>query len=252
MSTALITGATSGIGLEFAHILAENGHNVVLVSRSKSKLQDAQKQLTNKYSVAVYIYAQDLSKPDSARKTYEATKKHNIDILINNAGAGFKGDFFADTLADNQRIAHLNMQSLVELTHYFGKDFIANKSGRILNIASIAAFFPGPKQPVYYASKAFVRSFSRALSQLTAGSGVSVTVLNPGVTKTNFFNAAAAKGSGLHGAAARDVALLGYRAMMAGKTEVTFGARNQFITSVLARVVPYSLQAKIIDRASDV
>ncbi|MEI6481684.1 MAG: SDR family NAD(P)-dependent oxidoreductase [Candidatus Saccharibacteria bacterium] len=251
MQKAIITGASSGIGKELAFIMAEAGHDLVLVSRDKSELNTVKSAITKKYNVAVSINISDLSVPGSAKKLYEATKKEQVEILVNNAGVGLKGDFFHDDVTRTTQLAHLNMVSLMELSQLFGADFVANNSGKILNVGSIVAFFPGPKQPVYYASKSFVRSLSRALAYNLKGTGVSVTALHPGVTKTNFFKAANAKGFN-EGASPKSVAELGYRAMMAGKIEVTYGFYNKFLSNVFVRIVPYRLQTYIVDRASEV
>ena len=251
MQKALITGATSGIGYELAKIMAAKGHDLVLVSRNMDKLRTVQKEIETAYSVSVSVEASDLSVPGTAEKIYAKFKDHNIEILVNNAGAGLKGNFFDDELKDNQTIAYLNMNSLMEMTYYFGKDMVAVNSGKVLNVASIVAFLPGPKQPGYYASKAFVRSFSRALAYNMRNSNVSVTALHPGVTKTNFFNAAHAKNFN-GGASAQSVAQLGYDAMMAGKIEVTHGLRNKILTNVFTRLTPYRLQPLVVDKVSDV
>ena len=199
----------------------------------------------------VSIYAVDLSKAGSAKKIYESTKNEGIGILVNCAGVGLKGNFFNDDQERTSQMAHLNMVSLMELTQLFGSDFILKKSGKILNIASITAFFPGPKQPVYYATKSFVRSLSRALSYNLRGTGVTLTTLHPGVTKTNFFASSNAKDF-KGGASARSVAELGYRAMMKGRIEVTHGIWNKFLTNVFVRLVPYRFHAPVVDRASEV
>lgn len=251
MDIALITGGTSGIGYELAKIMARNGHSLVLVSRDVVQLKIVQKELSSKYNANVRILASDLSKAGSARKVYDSLKHQNISILVNNAGVGLKGDFFHDDIVKNQAMAQLNMNSLMDLTYYFGKDFVKNNHGKILNTASIVAFFPGPKQPVYYATKAFVRSFSRALAYNLRDSGVSVTALHPGVTKTNFFKTADAEFF-TGGADPAAVARLGYKAMMKGKTEVTYGLWNKFLTNAFVRITPYRLQPIIVDKSSDV
>jgi short-subunit dehydrogenase len=251
MQKALITGGTSGIGYELAKIMASQGHDLVLVSRDMTKLVAVKQELEKEHSVDVAVYEADLSVAGAAIKLYPKLKDLNIGILVNNAGAGLKGDFFSDKLEDNQSIARLNMNSLMDMTYYFGNDMIKQKTGRILNIASIVAFFPGPKQPVYYATKAFVRSFSRALAYNLRGSGVTVTALHPGVTKTNFF-ASAKAGSFTQGASPHSVAQLGYKAMMAGKIEATHGFGNKLLTNVFARFTPYRLQSVIVDRVSEV
>jgi uncharacterized protein len=175
----------------------------------------------------------------------------NIQILVNNAGVGLKGDFFNDDIARTTQMNQLNMISLTELSQLFGKDFVKNNSGRILNIGSITAFFPGPKQPVYYATKAYVRSLTRALAYNLRETNVTVTALHPGVTKTGFFNASNASDF-KSGASAQSVATLGYKAMMSGKIEVTHGFSNKLLTNIFARFVPYRLQAAIVNKASEV
>ncbi len=251
MQKALITGGSSGIGFELAKIMAINGHDIVLVARDKIQLEKAKNEINSISSVGVAIAVTDLSKPGSAHELYRKFKNDGIEILVNNAGVGLKGDFFDSELERNQDMAYLNMNSLMDLTYFFGNDFIKKKRGKILNTASIVAFFPGPKQPVYYATKAFVRSFSRALAYNLKGSGVTVTALHPGVTKTNFFKSANASGF-KGGASAQSVAMLGYRAMMSGKIEVTHGIRNKFLTNFFVRITPYRIQPKIVDQASEV
>ncbi|MDQ5885844.1 MAG: uncharacterized protein QG628_241 [Patescibacteria group bacterium] len=251
MQKALITGASGGIGRELAILMAVAGHDLVLVARSKDELQKVQSLLEKKSDSKVSIYPIDLSKTGAAKKLYDHYKNSGIEILINNAGVGLKGDFFNDDPAKTVAIAQLNMISLMELSQLFGRDFIKNDKGKILNIASIAAFLPGPKQPVYYATKSFVRELSRALSYNVRNTNVTVTVLHPGVTKTNFFvssNAASVKG----GASPISVARTGYRAMMNGKTEVTHGLANKFLTNILIRLVPSRYQAMLVDRGSEV
>lgn len=251
MQKILITGGSGGIGLALARVAAVHGHDLVLASRNMEQLKKAQSLLQKEYKVKVDIKQADLSKPDAAKKLYDELKKDNIEILINNAGVGLVGDFFKESVTDNTNMVQLNIQSLMELTHYFGNDFIKRKQGKILNIASVAAFVPGPKQPVYYATKAFVRSFSRALAYTMAPHGVSVTVLNPGATKTNFFVQARA-GSMNRGATADAVSEAGYKAMMSGKAEITYGFSNKVLTNVLVKIVPYRLQAMFVDKASEV
>ncbi len=250
MQKALITGGSSGIGLELAKIMAAKGHDLVLVARNLDQLETAKKDITSKHKVNIVIEKADLSLPGSAQKLYQKLKDQDIEILVNNAGVGLKGDFFSEDLDPNRQMAYLNMNSLMELTHYFGNDFIKKGRCKILNVGSIAAYFPGPKQPVYYATKAFVRSFTRALAYNLKDTGVTVTALHPGVTKTNFFNSAKA-GSVTGGASAKSVAELGYKAMMSGKVEVTHGIRNKFLTNVLVRIIPYRLQTMIVDKVSE-
>ena len=192
MQKALITGGTSGIGYELAKIMAAKGHDLVLVSRDQAKLNSVKQEIEKIHKVDVAVFVADLSKPGAAEALHVKLKGLDIGILVNNAGAGLKGNFFDDKLENNQSIAYLNMNSLMDMTYYFGNDLVKKNEGKILNIASIVAFFPGPKQPVYYATKSFVRSFSRALAYNLRGTGVTVTALHPGVTRTNFFDSAKA------------------------------------------------------------
>ena len=231
--------------------MAEKGHDIVLCSRDEKELKKVSAKLKKVYGVSAQFYACDLSKPGSAKKLYEAFKNENIEILVNNAGVGYVADFFDGDIERNIAMAQLNMVSVMELCHYFGKDFRKKNSGRILNTASIVAFLPGPAQPVYYATKAFVRSLSRTLSYNLRDTNVTVTALHPGVTKTHFFDEASAPKQS-KGADPKSVAQLGYDAMMAGKIEVTHGLWNKFLTNIFVRFTPYRLHAPIVDNASDV
>ncbi len=249
MQKALITGGSSGIGLELARLMADKGHDLVLVARDLDKLEAVKAELGQK--VNVEIIDLDLAERGSIESLWTKTKDKNIEILVNSAGFGLVGDFFDEDISKNSTMIDLNVSALVELNYCFGRMFRGNNRGRILNIASIAAFVPGPKQPVYYASKAFVRSFSRATSHNLKNTGVSVTVLNPGPTKTNFFKAADAE-SHTNGASPVSVAKVGYEAMMRGDTEVTHGLMNKLLTNFLVRIIPYRLQANLVDRSSDI
>ena len=248
---ALITGGTSGIGLALAEVMAEHGHDLVLAARSAGTLNEVAQKLSDRYKVKVSTYEIDLSTPGSAKQLHKQTKNEGIDILVNNAGVGYVANFFEGDIERNKSMSHLNMVTVMELCHYFGKDFKEKDSGKILNIASTASFLPGPAQPVYYASKAFVRSLSRTLAHNLRNTKVSVTVLHPGVTKTHFFDEADAPKQS-KGANPRDVATVGYDAMMRGQVEITHGFWNKILTNVFVRLVPYRLQAPIVDKLSEV
>lgn len=251
MQTALITGGSSGIGLEMAKIMAARGHDLVLVARDAKRLEQTKAELEKSHDVHVETQQADLAQPGSAKKLYDSLKKKNIEILVNNAGVGLVGNFFDNDLDRDTDMVYLNMITLMELTYYFGNDFVKKSQGRILNMGSIAAFFPGPKQPVYYATKAFVRSFSRALAYDLRNSGVTVTVLHPGPTRTSFFKASNAPFFKA-GTSPKSVAKLGYKAMMQGRVETTHGLWNRFITNVFVRIVPYRIQTAAIDKASEI
>lgn len=251
MQKALITGASGGIGRELALLMAAKGHDLILVSRNIQNLEKVKKEIQSFADVNVEILVTDLSKVGSAKDLYNKTKNKNIEILINNAGVGQRGDFFHDDFEKTTQLAELNMISLMQLCQLFGKDFIAKNKGKILNVGSIVAFIPGPKQAVYYATKSFVRSLGRALAYNLRNTNVTVTTLHPGVTKTGFFQVAGAKNfSG--GAPALAVAHLAYKAMMQGRTEVTHGLWNKLLTNVFVRFVPYRLQTYIVDRVAEV
>ncbi len=247
--TVLITGASSGIGFELAKIFAEEGFNLILIARDKSRLEQAAKRLGRRDKSPITTLAKDLSSADSAEQIYKQLKKSNlqVDILINNAGFATYG-FFADIdwskdLAQMQ----LNMVTLTGLTKFLVKDMVKKKEGKILNIASTAAFQPGPLMAVYYASKAYVLSFSLALASELNGTGVTVTVLCPGPTRTSFADTAGLANTRLFKwgvMEAKAVAWAGYKGLMAGKKVVIPGVKNKILVW-LRRFVPYSLAAEI-------
>lgn len=234
MTYALITGASSGIGLELAKIMAEKGHNLLLVARREPELLRLKQQLESMHRVKVEVLTMDLSKPQSAQSLYDycQQKQMTVDCLINNAGYGDYGKFDASKSGVYQNMLQLNVMCLTELTSLFVRDMKAKGNGRILNVGSIAAFLPMPNLAVYAASKAYVMQFTEALSFELRGSGVTATLLSPGVTETGFVSranmtvAANAK-KGLMDA--KTVAQAGYDAMMAGKLNVTPGWKNKLM-----------------------
>jgi len=233
--TALITGASSGIGLEFARIFAMNNCNVIITARTEENLITLAKELTEKYKIEVRIIVKDLSIPTAPQEIYDELKLENIEVeyLINNAGFGGYGKFHTTDWTHEEKMIQVNITSLVNLSKLFVKDMVKRNSGRILNVASTAAFQPGPLMSIYYASKAFVVSFSEAMAYELKDTNVTVTALCPGPTKSNFHIAANIKESkltkGRHIPTSYDVALFGYKAMMKGKTTVIEGAMNKFL-----------------------
>lgn len=165
LTTALITGASSGIGYEISKLLAEAGHDLVLVARREDRLQQLAKFLEKEFKINVRVYAADLTNTSDIDRMYHTLEKENIpvDILVNNAGLGCSGPFTAMDSTDVMQQVQLNMVALTYLTHLFAKDMVKRGLGKILNIASVAAFMPGPYMAVYYASKSYVVSFSEAL-----------------------------------------------------------------------------------------
>jgi short-subunit dehydrogenase len=243
--TALITGASSGIGAELAKLCAAGGYDVVLVARQRAALEDLAFQLSQTHGVAARALIADLGIPDAARTVFESAGP--VDILINNAGFGLRGAYAETDWESEARLMQVNMTALAQLTKLYLPGMIARRSGRILNVASTAAFVPGPFMAMYYASKAFVVSFSLAIANELQGTRVTLTVLCPGVTRTNFFETAGtADTKVLKGPvmSAAEVACQGYAAMMAGKAEVIAGARNRWMIWG-TRLAPRRLLASI-------
>lgn len=226
---ALITGASSGIGKEMAHIHAELGGDVIIVARSEDKLNELKKELESKHSIHVHVIAKDLTQLGAAKEVYEAVKekKLKVDYLINNAGFGGVGKFHERTLQDDMNMINLNISALTALTHYFLQDFVKRNEGRILNVSSTASLLPGPLQAVYYATKAFVTSFSNALTEELRDTNITVTNLMPGATETDFGKVSGMDKTDLFSnlSSARKVAEDGYNAMLKGKMDKISGLK---------------------------
>ena len=219
-STALITGASGGIGAELARYHAARGGDLVLVARSGDKLKALQLELENAHKIKVMVVVADLAQPESADQIFSATEQAglNIDILINNAGFGGHGKFHERQLRKDQAMMQVNMVSLVNLTHLYLQGMVQRNYGKILHVASTAAFLPGPLQAVYYATKSFVVSFSQAISQELEGTNVTSTALCPGAVATGFVSAGDLEGIKVwdKAATAESVAKCGYDAMIKG------------------------------------
>lgn len=224
---ALITGASSGIGRELARLHAQRGGDLVLVARSEGKLEELAAELQREHGGRVLIVAKDLSQPSAPREIYEAVKAAGIelDYLVNNAGFGGQGAFHERRWDDDLAMIQLNVVALTALTRLFLPDFVARKSGRILNVSSTACLMPGPLQAVYYATKAYVTSFSNAIAEELRGTGVSVTALLPGATQTEFGRVSGMDKTALFAKTANavDVARAGYDGMLLGKLDVIAG-----------------------------
>jgi uncharacterized protein len=240
---ALITGASSGIGHDLCPLFAADKYDLVIVARNKSKLEEISGQLTKQYQINVIPIVMDLSLTDSADMLFAEIKKRllEIEILVNNAGFGLLGEF---ATADYQRLNEmmsLNMITLTKLTRLLVPEMLGRGSGKILNVASTAGFQPGPLMAVYYASKAYVLSFSEALANELKGNGVTVTTLCPGPTETLFQEVAGANKTLLFSKAnmmsSSKVALAGYRGMLKGKRLVIPGFRNRLLV-VLTKFLP--------------
>jgi short-subunit dehydrogenase len=256
MLTTLITGASSGIGLELARIAAAHGHDLVLVARREQTLNDLARELQAQHAVRVHVVGADLSRPGAPAALVARLSALNVevDVLVNNAGFGLYGRF-ADTPLDTElQMIQLNIAALTDLTKRVLPGMTARRSGRVMNVASTAAFLPGPLMAVYYATKAYVLSFSEAIGSELAGSGVTVTALCPGPTSTGF-QAAANLGTsrlvtGRLVAGAHDVARAGWDGMMAGQTLVVPGLFNKATASV-PRFLPRRLVAAMVRRAQE-
>lgn len=238
---ALITGASVGIGREFARYHAARGGDLIITARRKKELDALKKELEEKHSVKVHVVAADLGKEEAADKLlkFVTTKKLKVDILINNAGFGGHGIHIERELDNELAMINLNIKSLVALTHKFGNHMVANGSGKILNVGSTAGFMPGPYQAVYFATKAFVNSFSQAIDQELRAKGVTCTVLAPGYVKTEFAEVANLEGTDLvkGGSTAESVAKHGYDAMLAGRL-VTIN--EKMLSFALNWIVPFA------------
>jgi short-subunit dehydrogenase len=233
MSTVLITGASGGIGYELAKLFARDSHNLVLVARSADKLGQVATELRVR-GVTVKTIALDLAAPPAPKFLFDQLQREGVvvDILVNNAGYGVYGDFAQMPEPEILGQLDLNIRALTELTRLFLPLMLARRSGRIMNVASTAGFQPGPLMAVYYATKAYVISFSEAIANELRNSGVTVTCFCPGATHTGFAARAGVEKSRLFkvGAmSAQKVALDGYRAVMEGRTLAISGTRNWLV-----------------------
>jgi len=243
MPSALITGASGGIGLELARIFAREGFELVLVARNRERLEQIAAELK---PASVRVIAVDLTAANAPQEIQREIPA--VDVLVNNAGYGVYGKFAETSFDDDLGLMQLNMTALVVLTRLYLPGMIAARNGKVLNVASTAAFQPGPLMSLYYASKAFVLSFSEAIANELEGTGVTVTALCPGPTATGFQERAHVEKSRLFQYVkvmdARTVAEIGYRGLMAGKTLVIPGLMNKLLAQSV-RVSPRKMVTKI-------
>lgn len=247
-STALVTGASSGFGLKFAEILAGQGYDLVLTARNEGKLNALKHELESRYQIRAYVCPADLSAKDAALDIFRYTAEHDlkIDVLINNAGFGDSGNFADSGWQKQYDMVQVNIAGMMQLTHCFLKPMIERGYGRIMNVSSVAAFCAGPHMSVYYASKAFVLSFSEAVAEEVKGTGVAVTAFCPGPTATGFEQAASMKKGSVmfrHAAKAEDAAEDGIRAMLKGKT-VRYQGMFTKSASLMSRMMPRMISRK--------
>ncbi len=256
MATALITGASNGIGLELAREHAAKGGNLVLVARNKSRLDELKIELETKYKVQVYNIGKDLSLPNATLEVYEETHQKNIqvDYLINNAGFGDFGMFVETDWDKELQMINLNISTLTHFTKLYLQDMVKRGNGKIMNVASTAAFQSGPTMAVYYATKAYVLSFSEAVNNEVSNTGVTITTLCPGATESGFQAAAAMEESNLVKGrklpTSKEVAEYGYSAMLKGKTVAIHGMLNYLMANSV-RFAPRALVVKLTRKIQD-
>jgi short-subunit dehydrogenase len=239
---ALITGASTGIGKELAHIHAEHGGDLVIVARSKDKLEHLKADLEKKHSVRVMAITKDLSQQEAAGEIYSEIKNAGIEVefLINNAGFGGRGKFHERPWEEDLAMINLNVVTLTALSRFFLPDFVQRNKGKILNVSSTASYMPGPLQAVYYATKAFVTFLSNALAEELHDTDVTVTALLPGATETEFARASGMDKTTLFNktASARSVAEDGYKGMIKGKLDVVSGLTST--QKVMMAMIPFT------------
>lgn len=247
----LITGASSGIGYELASVFAKNNHNLILVARSTAKLESLKIEIEKNFQVVAEIITLDLAKQNSAEELFAAVtkKKLEVNILVNNAGFGDHGLFLSEDPQKIEEMILLNILTLTKLTRLFLPNMVENKYGKILNVASTAAFQPGPLMSVYYATKAYVLSFSEGLYEEMRSSGVCVTALCPGPTISGFQEAAnfsnVAMMDLLKLPTSKDVAEFGYTAMINNKAVAIHGFMNSLVAKTTS-FIPRMLLRKLV------
>lgn len=248
--TALITGASSGIGAAFARVLAAQGTHLILVARSEDKLRDLATTLSAQHAIRAEVLATDLSLLDTGQKLFTATQQLDlpVDILINNAGFGTHGPFDSLNAGREQQEIMLNVAATVDLTHHFLPAMLARRSGSIINVASTAAFQPVPYMAVYGASKAFVLSFSEALWGEYHSKGIRVLALCPGPTSTDFFNVVGTEDAALGSMETPEkVVQVAFQALEQGRPSVVSGRRNALMANSV-RFAPRGMVARMGER----
>ena len=250
---ALVTGAASGLGLEFSRLLASDGFNLIMVDYDQPGLAVAKDSIEKDFKIEIEDHVIDLGKAGAAETIWSHIEKRKIDVLINNAGFGLYGTFTETDWQLEESMINLHVLTVTHLTKLVLKDMVERGSGRIMNTSSLAAFQPGPLMSVYYASKAYILSFSEALAREVKGTGVTVALFAPGWFKTNFQKTTALNSNveeseaKLHTATAEKVANKAYKAMMAGKTLVIPGFNNKLM-SLAPNIIPRRVMTRIIHR----
>jgi short-subunit dehydrogenase len=247
---ALITGASSGIGYEIAKLFAADKIDLLIVARSEIKLLEIKKEFEEKFTVDVYTVVADLSSNEGIQSVYEVIHSNNliVNYLVNNAGFGDYGAFIDRSMEKYKEMVHLNILSLTELSYYYGKEMVKRGKGRILNVASMAGLQPDPNFAVYGATKSYVISLTEAIHKEFENTGVSVTVLSPGATISNFMERADMNNAKLYASGVMtslDVAREGYHGMMKGKLHVIPGFKNKILGFFSGIMPPGKLRLSI-------
>lgn len=252
--TALVTGSASGLGYEFSCLLAQDGYNLILVDKNKENLNIAAGKIAKNYGVSVRSIIQDLATPEAAQIIYKQVKDLPVEVLINNAGFGISGKFSDTDWQLEQSMIYLHVYTPTQLVKLISRDMLKRDSGKIMNISSVAAFTPGPLMNIYYATKGYLLSFGRALSNELKGSGVSITTACPGLTRTNFSETRATLSDvpvpkfGMLADSTEKVAAIAYRAMNKGKAVSVPVFKNRLM-AFFTWLMPVSLTVKIIRRS---
>jgi short-subunit dehydrogenase len=249
LETVLVTGASSGIGLELARCFAADGSRLILVARNTTALEKLAEELRRDCKVEVVVLTADLSLPEAPEKIFSELKGRGVvvDVLVNNAGFGLMGRFACMPLLRQLKIIQVNVAALTALTALFLPGMIERRRGGVLNVGSVAGFVPGPNMAVYYASKAFVLSFTEALAEELSGTGLTVTVLCPGPTESSFSQVARGGGEQMikrSKMTSKAVAEAGHLAFRRGKCVAVCGLQNQ-ISAQMPRILPRTIVRKI-------
>lgn len=254
IKTALVTGAASGLGYELALLLAKDAYNLILIDKDSEGLNEAKINIQKTYNTEVSLLIKDLGTINIADEIYNEIKDFTIDVVVNNAGFGMFGTFYETDWQRESEMLQLHILTTTHLIKLILPDMVKRGSGKILNLSSLAAFQPGPMMALYYASKSYLLSFSQAISNELKGTGVTVTVLCPGPTKTSFQEVVSEKTTknkiSFNMACAKDVAAYGYKAMHNGRVVAIPGLFNKFL-SVLPRMLTRNRTTKIVRKIQD-
>ncbi len=251
---SIVTGGANGLGLEFVKILLNDGYHVIVIDKEQIQLSEFLSVVGREYKYSVTLMTKDLSQQGAAKEIYEVLKNRRIEVLINNAGFGLFGKFHATNWEREESMINLHVMNTTHLTKLFLQDMLKRDEGKILNMASLAGFQPGPLMSVYYASKAYILHFTEAIANEIKGTGVSISVLCPGQTKTNFqvsVSSTSCKNKiGFNVACPVKVAKYGYKALLKGDVVVIPGVFNKFLAN-LNRFLRRSTSTAIVRRIQE-